>query len=364
MRTTFLTGFPGFLGSELVERLIERHSDEHKIVCLIQPKFRQQAEERVARIASVHPEAGGQIALVAGDITQPGLGLGEQFEPLQQEITEIYHLAAVYDLGVKRDLAMLVNLQGTRQILDFARRCPQLSRLHYVSTCYVSGRYEGEFTESDLSVSQTFNNYYEETKYLAEVEVQRERDVGLPVTIYRPSIVIGDSRSGATQKYDGLYYLIRWLLAQPRIAWVPAVGNVDRYTMNNVPSDFVIDALDFLSASEASLGQVYHLSDPAEPTLRHIVNVLAEATDRRVFVVRLPKGVTKQALRLPPMLPRQPKIEPETLEYFAHPTRYRCDHTLRDLAGSGIACPPFATYAQNLVNFVRQHPDVSPAAMV
>jgi thioester reductase-like protein len=364
MHTTFLTGFPGFLGSELVDRLVKRHAADHRIVCLIQEKFRREAEERAAEIAAAHPGAKVQIALVAGDITLPDLGLGEQYGPLQQETTEIYHLAAVYDLGVKRDLAMRVNLQGTRQILNFARECSRLSRLHYVSTCYVSGHYEGEFAEDDLSVSQSFHNYYEETKYLAEVEVQRERAAGLPVTIYRPSVVIGDSRSGATQKYDGLYYLIRWLLAQPRIAWVPTIGNVDRYTMNNVPSDFVVDALDYLSASEASLGNVYHLSDPAEPTLRHIVNVLAQATDRRVFLVRLPKGITKQALHLPPFLPRQPKLEPEALEYFAHPTRYRCDNTLRDLAGSGIACPPFASYAHNLVNFVRQHPDISPAAMV
>lgn len=364
MRTTLLTGFPGFLGSELVERLVKRSSTEHMIVCLIQEKYRPQAEARAAEITAAHPDARVQIALVAGDITVPDQGLGEQYEPLQQETNEIYHLAAVYDLGVKRDLAMRVNLHGTRHILQFAKGCPKLTRLHYVSTCYVSGNHEGEFTENDLSLSQSFHNNYEETKYLAEVEVQRERDAGLPVTIYRPSVVIGDSKSGATQKYDGLYYLIRWLLAQPRIAWVPTIGDVDRYTMNNVPSDFVVDALDYLSAGEASLGNVYHLCDPAEPTLRQIVHVLAEATERRVFLLRVPKGITKQALHLPPMLPRQPKLEPEALEYFAHPTRYRCDNTLRELAGSGIACPPFASYAHNLVNFVKQHPDISPAAMV
>src|SRR6185295_13240080 len=106
-----------------------------------------------------------------------------------------------------REVGMRVNVDGTRHVLDFAAAQPSLERLHYVSTCYVSGRYQGVFAESDLEKGQTFNNYYEETKYLAEVEVQRRMREGLPATIYRPSVVVGDSTSGATQKYDGPYFV-------------------------------------------------------------------------------------------------------------------------------------------------------------
>ena len=111
---------------------------------------------------------------------------------------------------------MRINVDGTRNVLDFAQEARNLRRLHYVSTCYVSGRTAGVFTEHDLEKGQSFNNYYEETKYLAEVEVQQRMRAGLPTTIYRPAIVVGDSRTGATQKYDGPYFVIRWLLRQPR----------------------------------------------------------------------------------------------------------------------------------------------------
>src|SRR5207247_6389267 len=134
---------------------------------------------------------------------------------------------AIYDLSVSRDAGMRVNVDGTRHVLDFAERCPSLQRFHYVSTCYVSGRHHGVFGEDDLDVGQRFNNFYEETKFLAEVEVRRRS--GLPVTIYRPSVVVGDSRTGETQKFDGPYFVIQWILRQPRVAFLPVVGRPSRY---------------------------------------------------------------------------------------------------------------------------------------
>ena len=88
------------------------------------------------------------------------------------DVTEIWHLAAIYDLSVKRELGMRVNVDGTRNMLDFAQRCRGLQHFHYISTCYVSGSLPGVFREDDLERGQSFNNYYEETKYLAEVEVR------------------------------------------------------------------------------------------------------------------------------------------------------------------------------------------------
>merc|ERR1711862_773430 len=102
--------------------------------------------------------------------------------------------AAVYDLGMSRALGMKVNVQGTKNMTSFAKRCTSLKRFNYVSTCYVSGTYDGRFRETDLEVGQSFNNFYEETKYLAELEVKKcIQDDNLPCTIYRPAIVVGDS---------------------------------------------------------------------------------------------------------------------------------------------------------------------------
>lgn len=365
MTTVFLTGFPGFLGSALVERLLARYPQEVSLSCLIQKKYRRQAEERVASLAEPHPGWAGRIELYDGDITRPDLGLGDAYASLQAETVEIYHLAAVYDLGVARELAMRVNVDGTRNMLDFAQGCPHLKRFQYVSTLYVSGDHPGPFSESDLSVSQGFNNYYEETKYLAELDVQQAMAHGLPATIYRPGIVTGDSKSGATQKYDGPYFFIRWLLRQPEaVALLPVVGDRDEVRVNVVPRDFVVDALDYLSGIEESEGKVYHLCDPNPLTVNEMITVIGQATGRRIVRLPLPKSVAKGSLQYLPGVESLMQIEPESVEYFVLPTIFTCEQTLQDLEGSGLSCPSFADYIDNLVAFMREHPDISSEPMI
>ncbi len=364
MPTVFLTGFPGFLGSALVERLLDRYPVDTSIVCLVQAKFRPLAQQRADTIESYVPSRVGRIRLVDGDITLPGLGLGEEGATLQADTVEIYHLAAVYDLGVKRDLAMRVNVEGTHHMLEFAAGCPALKRFQYVSTCYVSGRHPGLFHESDLAKGQAFNNYYEETKYLAEVAVQEKMRRGLPTTIYRPSIVVGDSRTGATQKYDGAYYFVQLLVRQKGVAIVPVVGNLKKHEFNIVPRDFVIDALTYLSGVEHSLGKVYHLSDPAAPTVEQLLDICAQAAQRRVIRIPVWKGLAKGFVKYVPGANALLRVEPEAIDYYTHPTLYTCDNTLQDLKGTGIACPTFAEYAPRLVEFYMKHPEFSSAAMV
>ena len=232
MDAVLLTGFPGFLGSELLSRVLAR-APCAEVVCLVQPSYVPLARARLARVAQ-HPELVGRAGIVEGDIVQPDLGLGAA-DKLMARVVEIFHLAAIYDLSVKREPAMRVNVEGTRHMLDFAARCPKLRRFQYVSTCYVSGRFSGTFTEDMLEEGQAFNNFYEETKNLAEVEVQRAMRGGLPATIYRPAVVVGDSTTGATQKYDGPYFAIQWLLRQPKLALMPVVGDTRRTRFNVVP---------------------------------------------------------------------------------------------------------------------------------
>lgn len=363
MPAVFLTGFPGFLGSALAERLLDRYPTTTTLDCLIQAKFRPLAEQRVEAIEAVKPTRIGRIRLFDGDITVPGLGLGERYAELQQETHEIYHLAAVYDLGVKRDVGMRINVDGTHHMLEFAQGCPNLRRFQYVSTCYVSGRHPGLFTENDLAKGQEFNNYYEETKYLAEVEVQDKMRQGLPTTIYRPAIVVGDSQTGATQKYDGAYYFLQLLARQPQVAFIPTVGHL-RYEFNIVPRDYVIDALAYLSSIDASLNQVYHLSDPNAPTVDTLLKLFAQATDRRVVRIPVTKWLAKTAVKQVPGVRQLLRVEPEGIDYYLHPTLYTCDNALRDLKGSGIACPPLALYVDKLVAYYKMHPEITAAAMV
>ena len=362
MPTALFTGFPGFIGSALLNRYLAA-SEENSAVCLVQQKFASLADRRIDELEREQDGVSQRIEMVLGDITRSGLGVATLRE-LSQRVTEVFHLAAVYDLSVTREFAMQVNVEGTRNLLAFAGACSQLRRLQYVSTCYVSGRHDGTFRESDLEKGQAFNNYYEETKYLAEVDVQAAMRDGLPVTIYRPAIVVGDSRTGATQKYDGPYFAIRWLLRQPRLAVMPIVGNPDATVVNLVPRDFIVEAISFLATQDHSAGKVYQLADPNPLTVRELIDCVANATGRSV--VRLPLGpkVAKFAIdRIPGVFPLM-QIPSSTIDYFVLPTRYDCTNVTRDLAGSGIVVPDFRTYVGRLVEFARQNPGIGSEAMV
>lgn len=361
MPSIFFTGFPGFLGSELLPRVLARAAG-HDALCLVQPKFADLARERAAALMSATPALRGRIRLVEGDIAQPGLGI-RTGEVMQREVTEIFHLAAIYDLSVRRELAERVNVRGTLHLLDWAAACPRLARVQYVSTCYVSGRYDGVFYEDDLEKGQRFNNFYEETKFLAECEVRARMEQGLPVTIYRPAIVVGDSTSGATQKYDGPYFAIQWLLRQPRVAVMPVVGEPSRTRLNVVPRDFVIDAIGYLSSQTAALGRVYQLADPEPLTIDALLDVLGRAMHKHIVRVPFPLALAKGALDHVPGVYRLLRIPASSIDYFAHPTRYDTAHTRTDLAGTGIEVPRFTDYAQTLVDFARAHREIGALAM-
>lgn len=353
------TGFPGFLGRELLPRVLGREP-ELRALCVVQQKFMVQARAAVAELSAATPALTGRIELAIGDITLPDLGLPAG---AAARVRDVYHLAAIYDLAVPSALADKVNVGGTRNVLDFAERCPGLRRVHYVSTCYVSGRYTGIFAETDLEKGQRFNNHYESTKHLAEVVVRQRMVAGLPATIYRPAVVVGDSRTGATQKLDGPYYLIKWLLRQGPVALLPFIGDPSRFRFNMVPCDFVVDAITYLSGLPESLGKTYALADPEPPTCEEVLDLMAAAVDKRVLRVPLSPGLARAAIRRVPGVHRLLQLPAELVDYMEHPTHYDSRATHAALAAAGIHPGRFADHVKVMVAFTREHMQVSSAAM-
>ena len=221
----------------------------------------------------------------------------------------------------------------------------------------------GAFSEDDLEKGQAFNNFYEETKYLAEVEVRSRMRGGLPATIYRPAIVVGDSRTGATQKYDGPYFMIRWLLRQPFVAVLPVVGKPSATRVNLVPRDYVVEAMAYLSGLDASAGKVYHLADPDPLTVGELVDLIGHATRRKIVRVPLPRSAAKFLIDRVPGVYWLMQIPSPAIDYFVHPTLYTCASTLAELEGSGLKVPPLPTYIDRLVDFVRCHPSIGSSPM-
>lgn len=354
------TGFPGFIGARLLPRLLELQPHA-SFRCLVQEKFLATARDSIASIEAAHPHTRGRIGVVTGDITAAGLGLDDaDARALKKDVSAAWHLAAVYDLAVSRELGQRVNVEGTRNVLGFVAACPQFQRLHYISTAYVSGRAGPLFRETDLDVGQSFKNNYEETKFLAEVEVVYS---GLPATTYRPAIVVGDSRTGETGKFDGPYFILNAMQRLPSPGVFMRIGS-GRQPANLVPVDFVVEALAQLGSTDASRGRTYHLTDPDPLSVVDVGRLLAESLGKSFVFAPVP-GFVARGLFAPKPVQRYFGVPVEVLDYFEHDCRYDTTHATRDLAALGVSCPRLPDYVGRLVEFYRAHPDdVRRSAMV
>jgi thioester reductase-like protein len=352
VKTILFTGFPGFIGMRLLPRILELQPAAH-IACLVQEKFLDAARSGLAVLAAAHAHTRGRIELVAGDITAAGLGIGAaKAAELRGSLWQAWHLAAVYDLAVARDLGRRVNVDGTRNVLDFVSSAAAFDRLQYVSTAYVSGTARGVFRETDLDVGQGFKNHYEETKFQAEVEVVRSQ---VPATIYRPGVVVGDSRTGETAKFDGPYLVLRLMERLPSPGVFFRIGT-SRGTVNIVPVDFVVEAMARLAATGASSGRTYHLCDPQPHSPVELSEMFARASGRRFAFVPVPLAVAR-ACFAPRPVQRFFGMPQQALDYFHDPVRHDTTQASRDLGALGIECPRLADYLPRLVAFYRTHRD-------
>jgi thioester reductase-like protein len=349
--TIFLTGFPGFIAGRLVERLAREGA---RFLLLVQPNFVERAHVDVARIVEKTGVAPDGFRIMEGDITREDLGLSAgDLEEARRETTTVFHLAAVYDLAVRQDLAVRVNVEGTRHVNSFARTLPALKRYHYVSTCYVAGRRTGRILENELRHTAGFRNHYEETKYLAELEVDALKGQ-LPITIHRPAVVCGDSRTGETAKYDGIYYLIQYLRMWPGGLSLANIGNAE-VRLNVVPVDFVVEAMAALAADETAVGATVQLADPAPLTTEELFDLIASRLAGRESLFTIPAPFVQTTLRLP-FNEKVTKLPRVGVPYFYLKQTYDTARAQTLLEPHGVRCPPFPDYVSALLDFVENHP--------
>lgn len=349
----FMTGFPGFIAGRLLERLAK---PETQFFLLVQPQLVETAMEEVEEIADATGTELESFVIVEGDVTLPQLGISNtDLETIQYETTDIFHLAAAYDLSVAKDIAFKVNLEGTKNVNDLAVSVKNLRRYNYVSTCYVAGKREGHILETDLEHKQGFRNFYEETKYLAEIEVNKLKS-HLPVTIYRPSVVVGDSQTGETAKYDGVYHLIHYLRKAPTLLRVINVGN-NEVKLNLVPVDFVADAVTALARDKAAVGKTLAIADPSPLTTAQLFDVIAKDLSGRKSEFIPPPKLVEWFLntRISPPLTGLPHYG---VPYFFISQTYDTAAADELLKPHGISSPRFEKYASNLLDFVEENPEL------
>lgn len=346
-RVLLLTGATGMVGREVLRRAAEAPAYQ-RVMCLVRPGPDGDAQSRLddlMRDCGIDPT---RVLAVAGDVTQPGLAV----EPgTLDEVTDVIHCAATVSFDLPLDEARDINVNGTAHVIDVCRHLPGLHRLDAVSTCYVAGRREGLILETDLEHDAGFHNTYEQTKYEAEL-LLREAMADLPIAVHRPSIVVGDSRTGRTGAWKVLYWPLK-VIARGRLPVIPYDPDS---RLDIVPVDFVADAVLALAQRSDSVGGTFHLAagPRRDTTTGQMFPRVFRMLDRRP-PLRVPPVLFRRVIRPVLMVAPSDRLHRTLragLVYRPYlELRLQFDTTSADalLDSVGVRCPAVLEYIDTIV---------------
>jgi len=360
----FVTGATGFIGKRLVKKLLERKGS--KVYFLI----RKESTGKVAALREHWGVSAARVIPMHGDLTRKKLGVSaEDIKKLKGDITHFYHLAAVYDLEADEESQIAVNIEGTRNAVEFAKVI-EAGHFQHISSIAAAGLYEGVFREDMFEEAENYEHPYFKTKHESEKIVRQE--CKLPWTVFRPAMVVGHSVTGEMDKIDGPYYFFKLIQRIRKLlpSWMPMVG-LEGGRINIVPVDFVVDSLDYISHHEHASGKCYHLVDPVGYRVGDVLDLLSKAAHAprmNLFVNAalfgfIPKAIKKGLMALGPVRRLRTAImtdlgvPDEILTFVNYPTRFDCRETLAALKGSGISCPNLHDYAWRLWDYWERHLD-------
>ncbi|MGO9510643.1 MAG: SDR family oxidoreductase [Mycobacterium sp.] len=347
-----VTGGTGFIGRRVVSRLLGSQPDAQVWVLV-----RRQSLGRFERLALW----GERAKPLVGEL--PELDLSDETLAELGQVDHLVHCAAIYDITVGEAEQRAANVEGTRAVIELARRLD--ATLHHVSSIAVAGDFPGEYTEDDFDVGQQLPSPYHQTKFEAELLVRSTP--GLRYRIYRPAVVVGDSRTGEMDKVDGPYYFFGVLA---KLAALPSFTPIllpDTGRTNIVPVDYVADALvALMHADDAASwdGRAFHLTAPKTVGLRGIYRGVAQAAGLPPLRGSLPRSAATPLLKmsgrakvLRGMAATQLGIPPEIFDVVDLAPTFAADQTRNALEGTGIEVPEFATYAPRLWQYWAEHLD-------
>ena len=360
----FVTGATGFIGKRLVKTLLARKG------AVVYFLLRPESENKVASLLEYWGVGKTRAVPVYGDLTSKKLGVSaDEVKALKGQIDHLYHLAAVYDLSADEESQIKVNIDGTRSAVEFAKAI-DAKHFHHVSSIAAAGLYEGVFREDMFDEAEGLDHPYFMTKHESEKLVRKECKV--PWTVYRPAMVVGDSKTGEMDKIDGPYYFFKVIQRMREILppWMPSIG-IEGGRVNIVPVDFVVAALDHISHHFQASGKCYHLVDPMGYRIGDVLDIFskaAHAPKMNLFVNAalfgfIPKSVKKGLMALAPVrriyraVIKDLGVPEDMLTFVNYPTRFDRRETDAALKDSGIDCPNLNDYAWRLWDYWERHLD-------
>ena len=361
----FVTGATGFIGRFMVARLLRR--ENARVFALVRPGSEYKLDGLRRRLGA-QPD---QLVAIKGDLTRKLLGVSKRDrDDLRGQVDHFFHLGAIYDLAMDEASQKKTNIEGTRAAVKLAAELGA-GNFHHVSSIAAAGLYEGTFREDMFDEAGPLPDAYLYSKHESERIVREE--CKLPTRIYRPSMVVGDSRTGEMDKVDGPYYFFKLLqrLHDFIPPWIPLLG-IEGGNFNVVPVDFVADAIDHIAHLPDRDGQTFHLTHDRHYSVGEVINIFAGIADAPRMAVRfdnswvqraLPGFVRKGVQRVPParfalhQALEALDIPEEALKFLTYPTQFDNTNAREALEGSGIEAPELESYAQQLWDYWANHLD-------
>jgi thioester reductase-like protein/short-subunit dehydrogenase len=347
-----VTGGTGFIGRRVVSRLLDARPDAEVWVLVRRPSL--------GRFEKLAGQWGERAKPLVGELTEPRLGLTDEAIAELGDVDHVVHCAAIYDVTAAEPEQRAANVDGTRAVIELA--CRLDATLHHVSSIAVAGDFHGEYTEDDFDIGQQLPTPYHQTKFEAELLVRSTP--GLRYRIYRPAVVVGDSRTGEMDKVDGPYYFFGVLAKLAKLPRLTPIMLPDTGRTNIVPVDYVADAIVALLHNDGRDGRTFHLTAPKTIGLRGIYRGIAAAAGLPPLRGSLPRSVATPLLKVRGrpkvwrnMVATQLGIPGEVLDVVDPAPTFTSDQTQKALHGTGIAVPDFGSYAPALWRYWTEHLD-------
>ena len=362
----FVTGASGFIGKRLVKKLLER--PDTTVYFLMRDDKGQARKVKALRAYWGVNEK--RVIPMTGDLKEPLLGLARADQKLlKKNVEHFFHLAAIYDLKASAEEQIEVNINGTKNAVALANAI-DAGCFEHVSSIAAAGMYEGVFREDMFEEAENFEHPYFKTKHDSEQIVRKE--VKGHWRVYRPGLVVGDSKTGEMDKIDGPYYFFKLIqrMRQMLPPWMPTIG-IEGGRINIVPVDFVVNAIDHIAHKPGLDKRAFHLVDPQPMRVGDVLNTFADAAHAPAFTMRInaalfgfiPRSMKKGLMALTPIrrirnaIMSDLGLPEDMMQFVNYPTRFDSRDTQAALKGSGIEVPPLESYAFRLWDYWERNLD-------